>query len=410
MNQLLDHRQIADEMEIFVLDPEIGAGLPMWLPNGAAVRDALESYMRQLEHEEGYQRVYSPHIAKASLYERSGHLAQFSDEMFPPMDLVSGQEQMYLRPMNCPHHHKIFAAKARSYRDLPLRLAEYGQVYRFENSGALRGLSRVRSLCQNDAHLYCEPEQAAAEIRRVLNLHQRVYRDLRLSGYHFRLSLRNPDQPTNYQGSRADWQRAESLLRETLGLLGLPFVEALGEATFYGPKIDVQMPMLDSREESIASVQLDISSADNFDLVFRNREGKDVRPWIIHRAPLGSHERFIAMLLEKSQGQLPPWLAPVQVMILPLLGAGDENLTYAENLATQARQLGLRVQVDKSSGSLNKRLLFMRRLRPCFHVIVGDKERVSSKLLLKGRSGQAEIAGANWLVELKSRLIERNLL
>ncbi len=397
MDQILDHRQIADEMEIFVLDAEVGAGLPLWLPNGSAIREALERYMKELEQKGGYQRVHSPHIAKAALYQRSGHLAKFGNEMFPPIELPSGEEKMYLRPMNCPHHHKIFAAKMRSYRDLPIRLAEYGQVYRFENSGALRGLSRVRSLCQNDAHIYVQPEKAFEEILKVLNLHEQVYRDLGLVDHHYRLSLHDPSQFHLYQGQKSDWRVAEDFLKKALQHLNLKFVEVAGEAAFYGPKIDVQMEMAGDREESVASLQLDICSAENFQLSYRDGAGNDVRPWVIHRAPLGSHERFVALLLEKFQGRLPLWLAPVQLAILPMPGAREEdNKRHAEHLADQARAVGARVSLDLSSGSLNKRMRFVRRFRPGFIVVVGEKECDSSEIVVRGRDSEKIISLKDW--------------
>lgn len=325
-----DHRQLADEMEIFFLNEEIGAGLPVWLPNGVAIRDSLEAFIKNLEHKGGYQRVVSPHLGKSSLYERSGHLRAFDENMYPPLKGIDENNEYYLRPMNCPHHHKVFSSSLRSYRQLPLRIAEYGQVYRFENSGSLKGLSRVGGLCQNDAHIYIDPKGAREEILSVLDLHEHCYRILGLKGYRYRLSKCDPDRPSGFDGKPEHWQEAEEILKQCLLEKNLPFFEAIGEAAFYGPKIDVQMKMNNGIEESIASVQLDFNSAEKFDLGFISGSGESQRPWIVHRAPLGSHERFVALLLEYFDGVLPGWLSPVQIYILPV---GDEALAHANQLS-----------------------------------------------------------------------------
>jgi threonyl-tRNA synthetase len=387
VNQL-DHRQLADEMEIFFLDEQIGAGLPVWLPNGVAIREALESFVKALEREGGYHRVVSPHIGKGSLYECSGHLKSFDGNMFPPMKWKEkdGDEnaEYFLRPMNCPHHHKVFAALPRSYRQLPLRIAEYGQVYRFENSGSLKGLSRVRGLCQNDAHIYVDPSQAEAEICEVLKLHERCYQALHLKGHRYRLSKSDAKRPQDFDGSAEIWQQAEAILRGCLQKMNLPFFEAEGEAAFYGPKIDVQMKM-GANEESVASVQLDFNSGQKFQLQFVNSSGESQVPWIIHRAPLGSHERFVALLLEYYQGQLPGWLAPVQISLIPV---GDEQMEFARQLQAELIKKGIRVWLDVSSGSLSKRILFAHRSRPFSKLVIGSKEIQSRKFHLQLRDKQ----------------------
>lgn len=384
MLEQLDHRQIADEMEIFFLDEQIGAGLPVWLPNGVAIREALEQFIKRLENEAGYQRVASPHIGKSRLYECSGHLRSFEANMFPPMK-GEGGESFYLKPMNCPHHHKVFASSMRSYRQLPLRIAEYGQVYRNENSGSLKGLSRVRGLCQNDAHIYIDPGQAAEEICAVLALHEACYAALDLKGYRYRLSKWDANRPQDFDGSAELWERAQDILRSSLQKMNLPFFEAEGEAAFYGPKIDVQMPMGAGGEESIASVQLDFNSGEKFHLSYINRQGQLVRPWVVHRAPLGSHERFVALLLEYFQGQLPGWLSPVQVYLLPI---GEEQMSFAQALRDQLVKHDIRVQIDLNAGSLSKRILFAHRLRPFSKIVLGAKEVLSGKVEVQLRDGK----------------------
>lgn len=371
MSSLIDHRQLADEMEIYFLNESIGAGLPNWLPHGVAIRDSLEAFMKDLEFKAGYQRVISPHLAKAELYEASGHLRAFKEEMYPPIQWPEEASQYYLKPMNCPHHHKAFAALPRSYRDLPVRLAEYGQVYRFERSGSLKGLSRVRGLCQNDAHIYVQRSKSLDEIISVLELHEECYRALGLKGYRYRLSKHDPAAKEKFDGDLSLWLESESLLRQALNMLGLEYFEALGEAAFYGPKIDVQMKMGSGPEESMASVQLDFNSAEKFDLHFINQDGKPERPWIVHRAPLGSHERFVALLLEYYQGRLPGWLAPVQIHLIPVR---EEHIPHAEALARELRMQGIRAEVERSQGSVSKKLLFSHRLRPFSYIVLGDKE------------------------------------
>ncbi len=374
-------------MEIYFLDEEIGAGLPVWLPNGVAIRDSLEAFVKRLEDRDGYQRVVSPHVAKRGLFDKSGHLRAFAENMFPPMK--DGDAEFYLRPMNCPFHHRAFASSPRSYRQLPLRLAEYGQVYRYEESGALRGLSRVRALCQNDAHIYVDPKDSYREICEVLDLHERCYSALGLEGHRYRLSKGDPARKEDFDGPGDSWIEAEAILRRCLVDRGLPFFEAAGEAAFYGPKIDVQMKIGAGGEESIASVQLDFNSAGKFDLNFVDCDGGAVRPWIIHRAPLGSHERFVALLLEYFDGQLPGWLCPVQVLLIPV---GAEQLGEALKIAKDLIAEGIRVRVEHSAGSLSKRIMFAHRQRPFAKVVIGAKELESGRCSLELRNEKRVIA------------------
>ncbi|MCB0414882.1 MAG: threonine--tRNA ligase, partial [Bdellovibrionales bacterium] len=291
--------------------------------------------------------------------------------MFPPMRGAVEQMDYYLKPMNCPHHHKVFSAMPRSYRDLPLRLAEYGQVYRYENSGSLRGLVRARGLCQNDAHIYINPSEALREVLQVLELHEYCYSALGLKGYRYRLSKHDPLKFNNYDGSLEEWIKCEEILRQALIEKGLPYFEAEGEAAFYGPKIDIQMRVGPSEEESVASIQLDFNSARKFNLQYVSSSGRYEQPWIIHRAPLGSHERFVSLLLEYYDGQLPGWLAPIQLYVLPV---GEEGEKAARSFSDKLRDVGIRFQVDNHLGSLSKRILFSHKLRPFAKVILGQKE------------------------------------
>lgn len=400
MSFQFDHRQLADEMEIFFLNEEIGAGLPIWLPNGVAIRDSLELFIKNLERKGGYQRVVSPHLGKGILYERSGHLRAFDENMYPPLKGIEENSDYYLRPMNCPHHHKIFGSSLRSYRQLPLRIAEYGQVYRFENSGSLNGLSRVRGLCQNDAHIYVDPVDAKNEILSVLDLHEHCYRVLGLRGYRYRLSKSDSKRPNDFDGPLPLWQEAEDILRQCLMEKNLPFFEAEGEAAFYGPKIDVQIQMSHGQEESIASIQLDFNSADKFELNFIASSGESKRPWIIHRAPLGSHERFVALLLEFFDGTLPGWLCPVQLYILPI---NEDQYPFAKNLADSFSDKGIRAVVDNNVGSLSKRILFAHKFRPLYKLVIGKNEMLSGQFSMQGREGDRVV----YRQEIENFLLKR---
>lgn len=401
MSYKYDHRQLADEMEIFFFDEQIGAGLPVWLPNGVAIRDELENFMKSLEKQAGYQRVVSPHLAKSELYQQSGHLRAFNENMYPPMKWPEDQSEYYLRPMNCPHHHKVFSCSQRSYRQLPLRIAEYGQVYRYENSGSLKGLSRVRGLCQNDAHIYVDPADSKLEISKVLDLHEHCYSVLGLKGYRYRLSKHDPNRKIDFDGPSELWIQCEEILRQCLIEKKLPFFEAIGEAAFYGPKIDVQMKMGEQEEESIASIQLDFNSGEKFDLNFVASSGQNQKPWVIHRAPLGSHERFVALLLEYFDGQLPGWLSPVQVYLLPM---SQDQQSYAMKLSAELSKQNIRVVVDQNGGSLSKRILFAHKLRPFAKIIIGPKEVNSNRLLLEKRDEKIEIESSDIVSRLRGMI------
>lgn len=374
-----DHRDLNHELNYFQVDEAIGAGLPLWLPAGVVIRDELEKLMRELEFLAGCERVVSPHIAKEDLYFQSGHLPYYEESMYPAIDLESVRYR--LRPMCCPHHHRIFSAKLRSYRDLPLRLAEYGQVYRYEGSGALSGLMRVRGLCQNDAHLYVRESQVKEEILKVLQMYQKAYEILGIKKYRLRLSKwdRSGDK---YVSMPEKWDWAENVLREVLLESGLEFEEESGEAAFYGPKIDIQIESVLGKEESASTVQLDFISAERFDLSFINESGEKERPLILHRAPLGSHERMVALLVELYQGALPLWLSPEQVVIVPL---ADRHVAAAEDVRSVLHNAFLRVRVDGRVESLQRKLAEAWQSKACYVVVIGDREVEEGKISVQRR-------------------------
>ncbi len=383
MSYQVDHRSLAEEMELYFFDEQIGGGLSVWLPNGMIIREELEKFIKEKEFREGYQRVSSPPLGRSSLYEKSGHLKFYKNDMYPPLSME--HQDFYLRPMNCPHHHLVFGVRPRSYRELPFRIAEYGQVFRQEPSGSLHGLRRVRGLCQNDGHIYVEPSKSKEEIKRVLDLHLESYRDLGVSGFQFRLSKHDPAS-SEFEGQKELWILCENILRECLVEKNLEFYEEAGEAAFYGPKIDIQMRFYSNdkpKVESMSSIQLDFLSAERFSLKYKNAEGQLKAPYIIHRAPLGSHERFVAMLLEYFDGLLPYFLCPVQLQIYPLSElALEKSLQFKNDLIKK----GIRVHVDEKLGSsLSKRMVLGNKVRPFSMLVLGERElkEMSAQLMLR---------------------------
>lgn len=346
-----DHRKLGEELDLFFMDQEVGVGLPMWMPNGAVIRDELEAWAREEEFKAGYQRVSTPAITRGELYHRSGHLPYYSEGMYPPME-VDDNDQYYLRPMNCPHHHKVYSARPRSYRDLPLRLAEYGNTYRYEKHGSLAGLLRVRAMCMNDAHIYCTPEQVEDEFRRVIDMYKLYYGKLRMGNFQARLSLSDSDSD-KFVGDRAEWERTEAIVREVLTNLNVDFVEERGEAAFYGPKLDIQVKNLLGREETVSTCQLDFVVAERFGLEYTDSDGEKKTPFIIHRAPLSTHERMISFLIELYGGAFPTWIAPTQVKLIPIK---DDVVPYATEIADTLRQNLFRAEIDTSDESFNKKL------------------------------------------------------
>ncbi|GHJ17575.1 threonine--tRNA ligase [Micromonospora sp. AKA38] len=376
---MIDHRRLGRDLELFVSDPLAGAGLPIWLPAGAAARHAVEEYVRELERRAGYRHVYSPPLGRRELFERSGHLGWFADDMFPPMRL-SADDEFVLRPALCPHHALVFRARGRSYRELPLRVAELGGMYRAERSGVLGGLSRVRAISLNDAHNFCALEQVGDEIREILRLIGEAHAALGVRPAGFRLSLRGPGQ--RYVGDDAGWARAEELLRAALD--GVDAVEAPGEAAFYGPKIDIQIVDAAGRESTISTVQLDFDKPERFDLSYTDSDGRRKRPVMVHRSLVGSMERLFAYLIEVHQGAFPAWYAPVQLLLLPV---DDAQADAAGRLAREAEAAGLRVEVD-AGGSLGARIRDASRRRVPYVGVVGAREAADGAVSLRLRDGR----------------------
>ncbi|MEV6372786.1 threonine--tRNA ligase [Micromonospora musae] len=378
-SDMIDHRRLGRELELFVSDPLAGAGLPIWLPAGAAARHAVEEYVRELERRAGYQHVYSPPLGKRELFERSGHLGYFADDMFPPMRL-SADDEFVLRPALCPHHALVFGARGRSYRELPLRVAELGGMYRAERSGVLGGLSRVRAISLNDAHNFCALEQVGAEVAEILRLIREAHAALGVRPAGFRLSVRGPGQ--RYVGDDAQWARAEELLRDALA--GVEYEVAPGDAAFYGPKIDIQIVDGRGRESTLATVQLDFDKPERFDLSYTDRDGARRRPVMVHRSLVGSMERLFAYLIEVHEGAFPAWYAPVQLAVLPV-DAGQAGA--AADLARRAEAAGLRVEID-AAGSLGARIRDAARRRIPYAAVVGAREAADGRVSLRLRDGR----------------------
>jgi threonyl-tRNA synthetase len=374
-----DHRKLGRDLGLFDTDPLIGAGLPYWLPDGAIVRHVLEEYIRDVERRAGYQHVYSPVLGKRELYEISGHWSHYSDDMFPPMDL--GGEQLVLRPSLCPHHALIYRSRAHSYRELPLRMAELGGMYRAELSGVLGGLTRVRSIQLNDAHIFCTLDQVADEAAAALDLIRHAYAALGIQPARYRLSLRGDGD--KYVADRELWQRSEVLLREVLDRSGLPYEAAEGEAAFYGPKIDVQIVDSAGREATLSTVQIDFHQPERFDLSYIGADGGRHRPVMVHRSIIGSVERAVAQLIESHGGAFPAWLAPTQLVVLPI---SDDELPQACELARRGEERGLRVAIAApDQGSLGARIR-EARLVP-YQAVIGAREAAAHQVALRLRDG-----------------------
>jgi threonyl-tRNA synthetase len=365
-----DHRKLGKELELFLISDQVGQGLPLWTPNGTAIRDSLEQLGKEVEAKAGYQRVTTPHLAKEDLYYTSGHLPYYTDSMFPPMCL-EGECNYYLKAMNCPHHHLIYGHRPRSYRELPVRFAEYGTVYRYESSGSLAGLLRVRSMGMNDAHIYCTNDQVKEELKATFQMAIDYYKRFRFEGVRVRLSTHNPNNLEKFVDNPELWAYSEALVTEIVESLGIDYVVGEGEAAFYGPKIDFQAKTLLGREETISTTQLDFASPINFDLSYIGEDGKQHRPYIVHRAPLGTHERFIAFLIEHFGGAFPTWMAPIQVKIIPVKESAE---AAAIDLQQTLQQELFRAEVDLSQNSFNKKIREAVTHKIPNILILGDKE------------------------------------
>jgi threonyl-tRNA synthetase len=379
-----DHRKLGQELGLFMISDAIGPGLPIWLPKGALLRSILERYIVDLERSLGYQHVNTPQLARVDLYKRSGHWDHFKDNMYPPMTFQN-KEELVLRPMNCPHHIIIYKHELHSYRNLPIRLAELGTMYRYERSGALSGLSRVRAMTLNDAHIFCLPEQIQAEAVGVLRLIQRVYRDFGFKDYWYRLSLRNPKDKINFVDNDAMWDTAEDYLRQALAEVGVPYKEAPGEAAYYGPKIDVQLNDVLGHSETLSTVQLDFYLPERFELEYVDKDGQYKRPVMIHRGVISTMERMTAFLIEHHAGNFPLWLAPVQLKIVTVT---EQQLDYARKVFIGLQDAGWRVDLDERNEKLGYKIREAQLAKIPYAIVIGDSEVQAQTVAPRRRGGE----------------------
>jgi threonyl-tRNA synthetase len=376
-----DHRKLGKELELFTVSDLVGSGLPLWLPKGATIRRLLEEYILEKEREAGYQHVYTPDLAKVDLYIRSGHWEHYHEDMFPPMDLKT--EELVLRPMNCPHHILVYESKKRSYRDLPVRIAELGTMYRYERSGVLSGLSRVRCMTLNDAHIFCTPDQIKEEFAGVMRLVEQAYRDLGITQYTYRLSLREKGPSDKYVANDEMWDLAERMLREAMDALGLPYTEAPGEAAFYGPKLDIQLADVMGHQETYSTIQIDFHLPNQFDLGYIGADGQEHRPVMIHRGVISTMERMVSYLIELYAGAFPAWLAPVQVAVLPL---SDKTVEYARKVEQDLSRAGFRVHLDDRNEKLQAKIRDAQLQKIPYMLVIGGKEAEAGTVSVRHRS------------------------
>ena len=400
-----DHRKLGKELGIYTTDDSVGAGLILWMPNGTVIIEELEKLAKETENAAGYKRVVTPHIAKENLYLTSGHLPYYADSMFPPM--IMDGEKYYLKAMNCPHHHKIFDAEPKSYRDMPYRLAEYGTCYRYEQSGELFGLMRVRCLHMNDAHIYCSKEQFAQEFRAVNDMYLKYFKIFGIEKYVMRLSLHDPEKlGQKYVNEPKLWLETEAMVRETLIDAGVPFVEVKGEGAFYGPKIDVQIWSAIGREFTLATNQVDFAQPRSFKLSFTNKDNTPEIPLIIHRAPLGTHERFIGFLLEHYAGKFPTWLAPLQVKILPI---SDKFMDYGLAVLEKLKAAGIRAEIDDRNEKIGKKIRDTELARVPYMLVFGEKEIADNAVAVRkqGKGDQGVKNLEEFISEISEEIKER---
>ena len=366
-----DHRKIGKDLELFTNNQLVGAGLPLWLPNGATIRREIERYIVDKEVSMGYDHVYTPVLANVDLYKTSGHWDHYQEDMFPAMKLDE-DEAMVLRPMNCPHHMMIYKNKPHSYRELPIRIAELGTMHRYEASGAVSGLQRVRGMTLNDSHIFVRPDQIKEEFKRVVNMIQDVYKDFGFEDYRFRLSYRDPEDKHKYFDDDEMWEKAESMLKEASDELGLTYKETIGEAAFYGPKLDVQVKTAMGKEETLSTAQLDFLLPERFDLTYIGQDGEQHRPVVIHRGVVSTMERFVAFLTEETKGAFPTWLAPMQVEIIPV--NVDLHYDYARLLQDELKSQGVRVEIDDRNEKMGYKIREAQMKKIPYQIVVGDKE------------------------------------
>ena len=399
-----DHRKLGHELGLFMVSDAIGPGLPLLLPKGAMIRSILERYIVDLERSMGYQHVNTPQLARVDLYKQSGHWEHFKNNMYPPMEFEN-KEELVLRPMNCPHHIIIYKHELRSYRDLPIRLAELGTMYRYERSGTLSGLSRVRAMTLNDAHIFCLPEQIQAEAVGVLRLIERVYRNFGFKDYWYRLSLRDPKDKANFVDNDAMWEKAESHLREALKEVGVAYKEAIGEAAYYGPKIDVQLNDVLGHSETLSTVQLDFYLPERFELEYVDKDGQYKRPVMVHRGVISTMERMMSFLIEHYAGNFPLWLAPVQLKIVTVT---DHQLDYAKKVSEELRALGWRVELDSRNEKLGYKIREAQLVKVPYAVVIGDKE-VEAQIVAPRRRGGENLAAmplADFVARLRNEVAQ----
>ena len=401
-----DHKKIGREMDLYMIDELIGKGLPVWLPNGEILKSEIESFAIETEEAYGYVRVTTPVLGKKELFETSGHLPHYADGMYPPMEMDDGE--YYLKAMNCPMHHLVFTNSKRSYRELPMRIAEYGTVYRNELSGTLSGLLRVRMLSMNDAHIYCTLDQVAEEVEGNIKMAQDYYSAFGFEDYDFRLSLWDPDNRGKYIDQPENWEDTQNQLRRIMDELGVDYVEANGEAAFYGPKIDIQFRTALGREESMATIQLDFAAKERFGLSYMDETGNENgEVFVIHRAPLSTHERLVAFLLEQWAGNLPTWLSPVQAQLITI---SEKHKGYAEEVREALEVAGVRVRVDDSDNTIGKKIRTHRKMRPAYMVIIGDDETKGGTVSIRARNGSQRngVPLSEFIEEISSEIVSRS--
>ncbi len=402
-----DHRKLGKELDIFTFDDEVGPGLPLWLPRGGAMIEEIENLAKEMEFRQGYVRVRTPHLTKEDLFLRSGHLPYYAESMFPPMEMEG--LKYYVKPMNCPMHHKIFSSRPRSYRDLPLRLAEYGTCYRFEKSGELFGLMRVRSMQMNDSHIYCTEGQFEDEFTGVINLYLEYFKLFGIDEFIMRFSTHHPSGlGKKYVNNPELWVKTEAMVRNAMIKHNIPFVEVADEAAFYGPKIDVQIKSIIGREFTLATNQVDFAQSERFDLTYTNEQGQPERPVIIHRAPLSTHERLIGFLLEHYAGTFPVWLSPEQVRIIPIT---DEQAPAAHDLYEKLRAAGIRAELDLDSDRMNAKIRKAQMMKVPYMAVLGKREVAENSVALRKRDGAQVVLPVEEFVEMvlrkaKSREVE----
>ena len=381
-----NHRRIGKEMELFEIFPEIGQGLPVWLPKGYAMRRAMEDYMIWLERKYGYQHILTPHINRDTLFKKSGHLDFYQDSMYPAIEF--DDEKYYLKPMNCPAGMVVYKRKPRSYKDLPLKMGELGTVYRYEKSGELHGLQRVRGFTQNDAHIFCTEDQLKDQFKEVMEMLDVFYKDVGFDKYTFRFSLSDPkDDKYSFCGNRDDWEKIENIMREILDEAGVEYEEVVGDAAFYGPKLDVQAVNIFGKEDSISTIQVDFNLPERFELKYIDSDGQKKQPYVIHRALVGSFERFFAYLIEHHGGKFPLWYAPVQVKLLPIT---DRNIEYAQGIVDELLNKGIRVELDRRSETLSAKIRDAQLEKVPYMVVVGDKEVAAESVAVRYRDGKKQ--------------------